>query len=381
MKSLLRFATALFLACAMALTGCLASFLDAEDESIPGGKTNRDSIVVKDSISDTIKPPIDSIKPPVDSIKPPIDTLKPPVDTAKPPVDTLRPPVDTISIPIDTLKPPVDTAKPPVDGSRKYPWGYRKYPCESTACPDSATWPGDTLYISARRDAAMVYRAFPITATTRLQELADTLAGFLRDSAVAAGPGTRVEARFSTMLTIDGNSAAITGLCIHNHRFGLMRKPLDIPVGPKMVPADIRFGMDRAMMDCRVLACPDSLMRLGDTLFFSTVKNGIVEGGSMVMKDEAALKGDLENALTRFFRSALGGAGLGTTVDYVGPADSHTLKGSFTVYGNTVAITAFRIRNSRIGDIVGPLDVRAGSTRLSVVYRLPSVYGQPWPTN
>lgn len=116
-------------------------------------------------------------------------------------------------------------------------------------------------------------------------------------------------------------------------------------------------------------------IRAGDRLAFTGAGAG---AGSTVTVDfpvtAQTTLADLANAMTAFLRSASIGAGLGTTVDLVTSADSHTLRGALTVYGNTASIRDFKILSSRDGNAAAieaafalPAGIKAGTTRLSAV--------------
>lgn len=111
----------------------------------------------------------------------------------------------------------------------------------------------------------------------------------------------------------------------------------------------------------------------GDLLTFSAVNGGTTVNTTFTVTSTTTLA-NIANAVTTFLRSASVGAGLGTTVDMVLAADSATLRGAMTVYGNTAAINNFQITSNR--PVSGPnvtkafsvpTTIAAGTTRLSVV--------------
>lgn len=114
-------------------------------------------------------------------------------------------------------------------------------------------------------------------------------------------------------------------------------------------------------------------MEAGDILTFSAVNGGTTVTTSFTIAETTTMA-NIANAMTTFLRSASVGAGLGTTVDLVTNTDSATLRGAFTLYGNTAAINNFQVTSNR--PVSGPnvtkafsvpTTIAAGTTRLSVV--------------
>jgi flagellar hook-basal body protein len=87
-------------------------------------------------------------------------------------------------------------------------------------------------------------------------------------------------------------------------------------------------------------------IKAGDVLTLSAVGNGTPVTMIFEVQSTSTLA-QLANALTTFLRSSSVGAGPGTTVDLVTAADSETLRGALTVYGNTAAINNLQITSNR----------------------------------
>jgi hypothetical protein len=251
-------------------------------------------------------------------------------------------------------------------------------PCRISACAISPAQPGDTLYFVVQKGDKPVFATLALTESTNRWDIAKALTAFLRSDSVGAGAAATVDVvlyddsdKEEHNFTLYGNTAPITDFRMYNSRFGLIMEPVRYAAGTLRMAAILKPQLELAPLDCRIMACPDSLSGPGDTLFFSAEKDGATVSTRYILQEEM---GQLSLALTAFVRSTQVGSGLGTCSDIVTSADSYELKGRYTLYGNTGDIKGLRIRNSRIGEILGPLDAPAGTTRLALTFALPSMY-------
>lgn len=318
-----------------------------------------------------------------DTLNPPADTSKKTGDTVKTTVDTVKIPADTIKTPVDTVKVPVDSGKTPIDTIKHMPWDDKRLPCHFEACPDSATRPGDTLYFTHRKNGELAMAALAVEPWMSGLNFMQVLQGLLMGPETGAGRGTIVEISYEQQagsdlrrIVIWGNPSPIVDLKVYNSRFGLTWKPLQIPVWSQPYPRTsvLQIFAKFPPADCRIQECPDSLSGPGDTLFFDALKDGNTVSTRFVIGQSAE---EICFALTAFFRKDLN-AGLGTAVDLVTISDSWEKLGLITIYGNTVGIAGLRIRSSRLGEIAGPIDAKAGTTRLTKTFAIPNILYQWW---
>lgn len=116
-------------------------------------------------------------------------------------------------------------------------------------------------------------------------------------------------------------------------------------------------------------------IQAGDVLTFSATVGGATVNNNppFTVKDTDTMA-TLTAAMTSFLRGAGVNVGVGTTVEMVTPAQSPTLRGALTVFGNTLPINNFQVTSSR--PVTGPSVTKAfsvpttipsGTVRLAVV--------------
>ncbi|GEM_PF-6092180 len=127
-------------------------------------------------------------------------------------------------------------------------------------------------------------------------------------------------------------------------------------------------------------------MQPGDVLTFSARKDSVTVTSTLTIAAGTTLA-DLITAITLFLRSEAVGAGLATTADLVTGADSDSLRGAISLYGNSAGIVEFKITSnrpisaSRVAKAFSlPASIPAGRTRLAVTtapFRSPAVAADP----